>query len=256
MRKLVIVDTHVHVGLKKYATVEQLLRQMEKSGVDKAVLVQYRAGLEPIGNTDNAYISQCIKRYPEKFAAVGIVDWTKENSLERLEYWVKEHGIQGIRLDGMAESPGKNKYAIWEKAAELGINISVYGKLDRIGEIASEYPNLSLHIEHNGLPKINGKLILSLAKHRNVLVKFTVSGLREISKQSYPYKDVCPFFEAIYRKFGSKRIMWGSDYPPCLKYEGYDNTLNFIKKEVPYLTDEDKRWILGETALKAWRFKE
>ena len=252
---MVVVDTHVHVGLGKYATIEELIDQMEKSGVDKAVLVQYRAGFEPIGNTDNAYISKCVEEYPQKFAAVGIVDWTRENAVKELEYWVKEHGIQGIRLDGMAESPGRDKYTIWEKAAELGVNVSVYGKLDRIGEIADKYPDLSLHIEHSGMPKINGNLILNLAEYPNIMVKFTVSGLRGISKQGYPHEDVHLFFESLYRKFGSKRIMWGSDYPPCLDHEGYDKALNFIKNEISFLTEEDKKWILGETALTVWRFK-
>ncbi|MEM2921708.1 MAG: amidohydrolase family protein, partial [Candidatus Bathyarchaeia archaeon] len=219
---MVIVDTHVHVGLKKYATVEELLKQMERSKVDKAVLVQYRAGLEPIGNTDNTYISECARKYPQRLAAVGIVDWTKDDATEKLEYWVKEKEIQGIRLDGMAVSPGPDKYVIWEKAAELGINISVYGKLDRLAEIAERFPSLNLHIEHNGMPSINGDSVLNLAKYSNVSVKFSVTGLREISNQPYPYKDTHSFLKLIYDRFGSKRIVWGSDYPPCQEHEGYD----------------------------------
>jgi predicted TIM-barrel fold metal-dependent hydrolase len=256
VRKLVIVDTHVHVGLKKYVPLEKLLEQMEKSKIDKAVLIQYRAGLEPIGNTDNTYISLCTKKYPQKLVAVGIVDWTKKDALETLEYWVKEHGIQGVRLDGMAKSPGTNKYAIWEKAAELGINVSVYGKLDQLGKIAEMFPNLKLHIEHLGMPNNNGDLVVGLAKYPNVSVKFSVSGLRAISKQKYPHEDAHPFFKLIYDRFGSKRIMWGSDFPVCLDYEGYDKAIDFIRKQTPYLTDEDKEWILGKSTLKMWHFKE
>ena len=253
---MIIVDTHVHVGLKQYVPVDELLRQMDNYGVEKAVLVQYRAGLEPIGNTDNTYVAECTRKNPTRLAAVGIVDWTKHDGSERLEYWAKMHGIQGLRLDGNATSPGQEKYAIWKKAAQLGIIVSVYGKIDKLSEIAGLFPDLKIHVEHTGMPNINGDLILTLARFQNVFVKFTVAGLSGISKEPYPHRDVHPFFKKVCQRFGAKRIMWGSNYPPVLKDEGYERTLLFLSKEIPWLSSEEKEWILGRTALGMWRFEE
>jgi len=252
---LTIVDTHVHVGLKQYVPVEELIRQMDRCGVEKAVLVQYRAGLEPIGNTDNTYISECVKKYPRRLVAMGIVDWTKEDAPERLDYWKDVHGIQGLRLDGDAISPGLEKYAIWGKAEELGMIVSVYGKLDNVSEIARLFPDLRIHVEHTGMPSINGDRILALAECPNVSVKFTVAGLSGISKEPYPHRDAQPFFRKVYERFGPKRIMWGSNYPPVLKEEGYERTLQFLSREIPWLSSEEKEWLLGKTALGMWRFQ-
>jgi len=251
---MIIVDTHVHVG-GRYVHVEELINQMNQKGVDKAVLVQYRADLPPPGNTDNTYHVACLNKYPSRLASVGIVDWTKEDALPKLEYWAKQ-GIQGLRLDGEAISPGQDKYAIWRKAAELGIIISVYNKLDSISQIAELFPNLKIHVEHCGQPTINEVKILDLAVYPNVFVKFSVGGLSTLSKQQYPYKDTQPFFENIFRRYGSKRIMWSSDYPASGRIIGYDKTISYIMREIPYLSWTDRKWIMGKTALTMWRFEE
>jgi L-fuconolactonase len=252
---MIIVDTHVHVGLRQYVPVDELLGQMDRYGVGKAVLVQYRAGLEPIGNTDNAYVAECAKEYPAKLAALGIVDWTRPDGLERLECWVRNWGIQGLRLDGEASSPGGERYAIWRKAAQLGIVVSVYGKIDRLSEIAGLFPSLRIHVEHTGMPSVNGDHILALARFPNVFVKFTVSGLSGISKEPYPHRDTHPFFEKVFQSFGAKRIMWGSNYPPVMKDEGYERTLLFLSREIPWLSSDEREWVLGRTALEMWRFQ-
>jgi len=252
---LVIVDTHVHVGLDQYVPLGVLLKQIDRSGVEKAVLVQYSAGHPSPGNINNTYICQCAREYPHRLVAVGMVDWTKEYALEVLEYWVKEQGIQGIRMAGTAKSPGANKYAIWEKAAELGINISVTGNLKPIAEIAERFLDLNLQIEHCGMPSINGDVVLNLSKHPNVSVKFSLAGLQELSHQPYPHRNTHTFFKRIYNSFGPERIMWGSDFPPCLEYASYEECLDFIRKKIEYLTEEDKDYILGKTTLKMYRFQ-
>jgi len=251
---LVVVDTHVHVGLRNYVSVGELLGRMDEIGIGKAVLVQYRAGLPPPGNTDNSYISTCVNRYPSRLVAVCIVDHRREVALETLEYWVTEHGVQGIRLDGTDTSP-REKLAIWKKAAELGINVSVSGNVSPLAGIARKIPNLNILVEHTGMPKMNGEMILKLAEYDNVLVKFTTGGLHSISSEPYPYKDAQPFFRRIHEVFGPDRIMWGSDYPPVESREGYAKSLDFIRKEVSWLSDNDREWILGRTAMKVWRFR-
>ena len=251
-----IVDTHVHVGIGQYVLVEELLKQLEKYGVEKAVLVQYRRGLGSIGNTDNTYISECVRKHSSRLAAVGIVDWTKDDAPQRLEYWVKTQGIQGIRIDGSALSPGSDRYAIWRKAAQLGAIASVSGRLDSLSLIAKQFPDLIIHIEHTGMPKMNGEHVLTLARYPNVFVKFSVLGLKGISNESYPHKDAQPFFEKVYRLFGPKRIMWGSNYPPVLSEEGYEKTLLFLRKEIPYFSAEDREWLMGKTALEMWHFHQ
>ena len=163
--------------------------------------------------------------------------------------------MQGIRLLGTDVSPGDEKLMIWRKAADLDLKVSVSGNITPLRKVVDEVSNITVLMEHSGMPKMNGDAIFELASYRNVFVKFTTGGLYGISDEFYPYKDTLPFFKRLCEAFGSRRIMWGSDYPPVQNREGYLKSLDFIRKEVEWLTDNEKDWILGKTALKLWNFR-
>jgi predicted TIM-barrel fold metal-dependent hydrolase len=231
------------------------MHQLDQYGIDKAVLVQYRADLPLPGNTNNAYHVQCLTQYPSRLASVGIVDWAQKDALTTLESWFQQ-GIQGLRLDGDARSPGSDQYAIWKKAAELEMNVSVYNRLERIPEIVKHCPDLRIHIEHCGQPALNGEKILELARYSSVYVKFSVGGLASYSKHDYPYTDVQPFIKQLIHQFGANRIMYSSDYPASGRIIGYGKVLQYLLREVSILSWEDKEWIMGKTALSMWKFQE
>jgi len=176
---MTIVDSHVHIGLEKYEPVEVLLEQMAQSGVQKALLVQYG------GNYDNSYIAECLKKYQGRFSGVAIVETNQPDAPEKLEYWVKEHGFEGIRIRANVTSPGDNRYAIWEKIAELNIVASVSGRLadfthPQCEEIIQKIPDLKLRIEHMGYPDVTEhspypkySRLVNLAQYPNVYIKFS-----------------------------------------------------------------------------------
>ncbi len=249
---MIIVDTHTHVG-GRYGSLENLLVPLDQYGVDKAVLVQYRADLPPPGNTDNTYHVQCLTRYPTRLASVGIVDWTQDDALTTLASWSRQ-GIQGLRLDGAAQSPGRDPYAIWKQAAALQMNVSVYNRLDSIPEVVRACPDLKIHLEHCGQPSLNGDAVLELARYPTVYVKFSVGGLAAFSKEDYPYRDVHPFVQQLFQQFGAHRIMWSSDYPASGKVIGYGRVLYYLLREIPALSWAEKEWVMGKTALSVWRF--
>ena len=254
---MTIVDSHVHIGLEKYEPVEVLLEQMEQNGVQKALLVQYG------GNYDNSYIAECLGSFQGRFSGVAIVDTNQPDAPEKLEYWVKEHGFEGIRIGANVISPGDNKYAIWKKIAGLNIVASVSGRLadfthPQFEEIIRRIPDLKLRIEHMGYPDITENppypkysRLMNLAQYPNVYIKF--SGFYAYSKEPYPYNDTTPFVKLAYEAFGAKRIMWGSDFPPVAPHEGYAKALEMVDK-IPFFTESDKGWLLGKTALSLWRF--
>ena len=49
--------------------------------------------------------------------------------------------------------------------------------------------------------------------------------------------------------------MWGTDWPGVEAYCGYAKALALYRGELTFLTDADRHWILGGTALKLWPFK-
>ena len=86
-----IVDSHCHVSRTWYEPVEVLLFQMERNGVDHAVLIQMN------GQYDNSYQAECAGRYPNQLVSVVFVDPTRPDAADQLAR-EQERGATGVRL--------------------------------------------------------------------------------------------------------------------------------------------------------------
>ena len=275
---MILVDTHVHVGQYWYEPVETLLFQMQRNGVAMAVLIQF------IGNYDNRYEMECIHSYPDRFAAVVLVDTQREDAADTLEKWA-EQGAVGVRLRPYWRSPGPDPLAIWRKTSELGLVVSGFGKADQFAadefrELVEELPDLKIVLEHLGGVSQTGRIdleqlerqggaglepqidynlfekVLALAKYPNIYIK--LPGFGELLTRPMPIHGV-PFsapprvVRMAYEAFGRQRMMWGSNFPPSASKEGYTNTLRLPMEKTPFFSEEDKEWIFGKTALSVWK---
>jgi L-fuconolactonase len=269
-----IVDTHCHVSPVYYEPVEVLLFQMDRAGVDQAVLIQMRE------EYDNAYQFECVRRYPGRFASVVLVDHTQPDAPSQLAR-LAEQGAVGVRFRADVRSPGDDSLAIWREAERLGLAVSCQGgggalASPRFAELVAAVPRLPIVLEHmagqHGLSRgsqaaersggrqvdTDGlQAVLSLARFPNVYVKIT--GLGEFSERAMPVTHPFPFVRPIpplldqfCDAFGADRLMWGSDYPPVSIREGYANALRLPMQELAGRSDEDRAKIFGETALKVF----
>ena len=130
-----------------------------------------------------------------------------------------------------------------------------------VSDLVLSFPQLKIAFDHMGhieVAKGTGgadfRRLLSLARHENIYIK--ISGHYALSREAYPYRDTWPFMQAIYEHFGPQRMMWGSDFPYILGHCGYAKALALIQDELPFLTSEDKKWILGRTASTLWQFSD
>src|SRR5262245_27072286 len=102
------------------ATLELLRKEMDEFGISHCVLVQ-----TIYHGWDNRYLAQCLKADPRRFRGQGLIDPTDARAAERLEFWVREHGLAGMRFspiyyrgkdDWLNAEPAR---AVWKKAEEL-----------------------------------------------------------------------------------------------------------------------------------------
>ena len=264
---MIIVDTQVHASPYWYEPVETLLYHMETNNVDKALLISYRGNF----NKDS-YELDCVRKYPGRFGAVVIVDSKAADALDVLERWANEGAI-GVRTTSCEHLPGSDPLALWRKASELGLTVSCHGSIDVFAssdfqKIVETFPDLKIVLEHLGgfalkdTPQLNYQTyerVLALSQFPNVYVK--LQGFGEILPRPFPMR-ISPFDEPpdavkmVYDAFGSRRIMWGSNFPPCSACEGYANTLRFPMEKIPFFSEEDKEWIFGKTALSVWKIAD
>jgi predicted TIM-barrel fold metal-dependent hydrolase len=94
--------------------------------------------------------------------------------------------------------------------------------------------------------------LLSLARFPRVFVK--ISHTWSISREAFPWRDTHGMVERVVRAFGADRCMWGTDWPVCLSRATYPQTLAVVRDEMRFLSNAEKEWVLGKTALRLWPF--
>ena len=273
-----IIDSHLHVwsddqdrypfegGRKDAApgSTELLLETMHEYGVDKAVIVQ------PIYYLyDNSYVADSLKKYPGKFAAMGIMDRHAPDAPEQLEKLVVEDGFSGLRMhlgrpDDPAEWAAPDQDPIWRKAEELGASFLSFGpadKLPAVEPIIARFPGVKVVLDHIGGAPTNEEEpapilgnVLKMAQYENVYVKFSPQPHK--SDEEYPHRDSLPALQKIYEAFGRERVMWGTDFPHVLLGMGYGPALDLFRKHMDFLSAEDKEWLFGKAASSVWNFAD
>jgi L-fuconolactonase len=270
-----IVDSHVHVWKndprfpwpvdlkeppKQDATPEALLALMKGHGVERTVIVHviyYR--------WDCRYTASVVRGQPDRFAGVCRIDPQAVHPEDDLNHWIHE-GFHGVRLSpGLGpEGDWINDRArmdrIWGRAAERRVPMCVLCPIGRIPDvervIERHAERLDVCIDHMADSPIERpeelKKLLGLARFPRVYVK--LSHLWSLSRENYPYRDTYDHVKRLYDAFGPQRLMWGTDWPLVEGYCGYGRALALFRDEIKFFTNEDRRWILGQTALKLWPF--
>lgn len=238
-----------------------LLNLMAASGVDRAVIVQ-----PSCYGYDHSFVTATLHAHPGMFAAACLVDPLAPDAPEQLAQRHAE-GYRGLRLNpSISDGTWLNDpftTPLWEKAADLGTVISLLilpHQMTRAAEMIKRYPDVPVIIDHLGRPDITlGEPegvyadTLALAQFPNVSMK--ISGIPVASREAYPYRDVWPYVQLALDWFGIERCLWATDFPWITQQCGYDACLRLVTDAMDFLTDDDRRALLGETAVRLWGFK-
>jgi L-fuconolactonase len=122
--------------------------------------------------------------------------------------------------------------------------------------LVEKFPDLTVVIDHMAdcpvdRPQELEKLI-ALARYPKVFVK--ISHTWSLSRQAYPWLDSQQHVRRLYGAFGPQRLMWGTDWPVCLRHATYSQTLSVVRDDMKFLNEDDKGWILSKTVERVWPF--
>jgi predicted TIM-barrel fold metal-dependent hydrolase len=270
-----IIDPHVHVfkADPRYpwapetthppaedATPEMLLELMAANGVERTVLVQvihYR--------WDNRFVADTLKRYPKEFMGVARVNPQDPAAPDHLSRLVEVDGFRGVRLSPGADASGDwftgpLMDPIFSRASRLGVPMCILTKPSRLPDLArliERHPDLDVVIDHMADAGLGNAADLAqltaLARYPRVYVK--ISHTWSISKEAFPWRDTHSMVQAVYEAFSGPRIMFGTDWPVCLRETTYDKTLAVVRDHMDFIAPEDREWVLGRTALRIWPFE-
>jgi len=239
---------------------EELLAMMDKAGVDRAVIVPP----SPVGDSNDTALEAAIK-YPSRLAVMGRFNPEADGARERLESWLDQPGMLGIRMTFF-----KPHWARWLEGGvidwywsalerlDIPLMALAFGRIREIGALAERHAGLTIIIDHMGRQSSlrddeafsDLDEMLALAKLPNVAIK--ASSLPCYTNDAYPFAKLAPYLKRTFDAFGPDRTMWGSDVTrlPC----SYRECLDHFAKELPFLSDDDRTRVLGGTAAKLLRW--
>ncbi len=271
-----VIDSHSHAWPRwpyqppvpddtSRGAVEQLLFEMDRNGVDQAVLVCARIDQ----NADNNdYVAGCVERYPDRLQQFADVDcsWTATyhtpGAADRLAETARAWPIKGFTHYVKGDDDGswflsEEGLAFFQKAEAVGLiaSLSIRPELHPVlRQVAERFPGLPLVCHHMAgaraeepPPYPNLKEVLASAETPNIYVK--MSGFSYVSqvKWGFPYSDTMWIVRALYEHFGPGRLCWGSDYPVVRSAMTYQQALEVFRTYCPFIPEGDKAEILGRT---------
>ena len=83
-----------------------------------------------------------------------------------------------------------------------------------------------------------------------------ISDVAGRSNDIFPHIDVHPYIRLLYDAIGSSRLLWGTGYPGHHRTKNNWHTLvdelRLIREGIPFFSEIDIDWVLGNTAKKIW----
>jgi predicted TIM-barrel fold metal-dependent hydrolase len=252
-------------------TVDRAIALLDEHGVDRAVLVPpLVSGFN--NDTANAYALAAAAAYPDRFAVMGRFDPRPPDARERLESWLDQPGMRGVRLS--LEGPPAPQLLeegaldwFWPAAERLGVAVYFLrpGRPADIAAVAERHPYLRIACNHLALGG-GGRSPEALAEHVEALavlvphwnVSVTISALWGCSKQGYPYEDIHDSIRRIYDLFGASRLAWATDYTAARGSRGeavtYPQLRDFVVQALPDLTAAERDEIFNGTISRLLRW--
>ncbi|GAF88748.1 unnamed protein product, partial [marine sediment metagenome] len=229
-----IVDSHHHIGKKRTSfgewefTGAQLVRQMDKNRIQKAIVVYFVSELHVMEDFVNAnnYVAEAVQEFPDRLVGTVVVNpLMRETALQEIERChhlgfraIKLHPIfhGHYHLDGTGDS-------IARLASDLELPILIHSDFTssvcspyQITRFARRFPNTTFLLLHFGLYP-------ELCKYVPDIVKGVDNILLDTSQTpDLPYE----VYVRPVKLLGSSRLLFGSDGPEC------DVTVNLRKIEV------------------------
>jgi len=232
---------------------------LQRNGFDGSVVVQTdqsEAENEVLLNYANA--NHFIK---------GVVGWTDlqgKDVEDKLAAYADSKTIKGFRhvLQGeedralMLRSEFINGAS---KLAQFGFTYDILilaDQLQYVREFVSALPNQKFVVDHIAKPVIKNKEIAQWKKHvkdvaKNQNVWCKISGMvTEADWKNWKQEDFVPYLDAVVEAFGTKRIMYGSDWPVCLLAASYESVLRIVEQYFATFSEGERQLFFGENAIQ------
>jgi predicted TIM-barrel fold metal-dependent hydrolase len=238
-----LIDAHAHLGHSLFGvgqSVDELLGAMDENGIVQSVVLPLKPRGYHLG-PENDRIAAAVKAHPERLRGFARVDpWQGDDALRELHRGLDELGLVGLYLHPFEEQFAANDEMVFPLLAvlrERGLPLLLAGGYpgfshpSQIGDLARQFPEVTIIATHGGQLNINGLLLADagrmLRANSNVIME--TSGI---------YRE--DFIEDTVAELGPQRVVFGSNAPYL--DQGYEAA----RVRLAHLDDAVKAAIGGE----------
>jgi L-fuconolactonase len=199
---------------------------------------------------------------------VGWVDLKAENIIERLEHYKQYDIIKGFRHVLQNEEP---EFMLSSKFLDGISNLTSFdftydvlifpAHLKAAINLVKNNPKQLFVIDHMAKPFIKYGLITQWKKHIDLIAKYEnvyckISGLvTEANYTTWQQDDFFPYIDIVVNAFGTKRIMFGSDWPVCLAAASYEQMIDIVINYFSKFSESEQQDFFGANAQKFYQIK-
>ena len=195
---------------------------------------------------------------------VGWVDLQSPKIEERLAYYQQFEKLKGFRhvlqgesqRDFMLRPDFLRGISMLKKYSYTYDILILPDQLKYTTKFASQFPDQRFVIDHIAKPNIEQKELKDWEKDIKVVAAFEnvhckVSGMvTEADWQNWQPADFNNYLEVVANSFGTKRLMYGSDWPVCKVAAGYGQVVNIVKDYFSAFSQTEQQAFFGGNAIE------
>jgi L-fuconolactonase len=200
----------------------------------------------------------------------GVVGWVNlldPHVRERIAYYSSFKKLKGVRhvLQGEPDralmlNPQFMKGIAALKNYDLAYDILIFpDQLGYTNQFVKNISGVNFVIDHIAKPDIKNKNIEKWANNIRIIAQYEnawckVSGMvTEADWQNWEISDFEPYLDVIFEAFGTKRVMFGSDWPVCNVAGGYDKMISIVENYTSKLSADEQCRFWGLNAIEFYK---
>lgn len=255
-------DTWIDGSMKKIQRnflPQNLQPVLQKNGIDGCVVVQSdQSEKENLFQLSNAMQNDFVK------GVVGWVDLQAKDIEPKLSHYSCYQKMKGFRhvLQGeknralMLERNFMNGIGLLEKYHFTYDLLIFPDQLQYAKKLVAAFPNQKFVIDHIAKPYIKARTLdgwkqdmQAIAQLPNVSCK--ISGMvTEADWKKWRSSNFTPYLDVVVEAFGTKRILYGSDWPVCLVAASYSKMKAIVDQYFDSFSNSEKHAFYGGNAIK------
>jgi predicted TIM-barrel fold metal-dependent hydrolase len=238
-----IIDSHCHIGhgIRKAVSAEELLRQMDAAGISRAVLCTVDQFLAVKNREGNDEVIRAVKRWPHRFWGLAAANpWFQDEAVEELRrsldaglVGLKIHSpLQGFLLSDPLVHPLVEICRSFGGVVYAHTGTPITAEPFQLAELARTFPDVPMVMGHMGFTDFWYDAVPAALQSDNIHLETSLIDIMNIA--------------TAIEKVGSRRILFGSDYPES------DLGLEVEKMSLLEMKGDERHRIMSANALALW----